>query len=439
MEREKSDSNIFNIPHSGASDSEISDEDLDLGNPAVPSSDLYDSFEEFIDDPEENISEAKKRPLASSSSESGSTKKDIKQELKKLRKEDRYSQLEKHRDLKITEAQPNKTGSGKPICKPTPSKTQQPSKVPTGRPVLPQSRANQGKANTPQKKTKDSNMSHNTPSASAPGSNDVEEYEVEELNTEKVSINNLCAQPNVLAVFSGLVKKDNIQKLQSFLLSEKKFSDSIKRARLNGKKFIRYSNILINIQTDPKNVTTMDFTKQRFLAACHKQLFEPGLVPDFCSPLVTTVVFNETNPLTKIKPLLGAGFQFSGEVLKAKYGETEAILLFHLGCFVLDYIRMSTAYKHPTTGQLMNPMVNPLHIDFQDYVTSVAARQGDTFIAGCRNIDQASLSVLDSNQDIFCQLVVGVEISKYGGNIKDRVAKTFEAMQAAMKATITRL
>lgn len=348
MEKNKNESDIINRPHSGDSDSDYSDEEIDLRNLALPSSDLSESIEDFSLCAESQILDAKKRPLTSSGSESGSAKRDIKQELKKSRTESRHNQLDKHRDI---------VGTSKPTYKPIPPRPQQPAKTPISRPVVPQTKTTQVKPNTPQKRSDNLNMSPNPAGASTAGVNEVEEYEVEELNTEKISINNLCAQPTTLAVFSTLVKKDNIHKLQSFLLSGKKFSDAIKRARLSGKKFMRYENILINIQTDPKNITTMDFTKQRFLAACHKQLFESGLAPNFCSPLVTRVIFDDENPLTAIKPLLGAGFQFAGEVLKQKFGEKDAILLFHLGCFVLDYIRMTTAYKNPTTGQLMNPTV----------------------------------------------------------------------------------
>lgn len=162
-----------------------------------------------------------------------------------------------------------------------------------------------------------------------------------------------------------MVKKDNINKLKGFLMSGKKFSDAIKEARQARKKFISYSGVLINIQLDQTKVTITEFTKQRFLAACHMQLFESGLADEFCSPLVTRICFSANNPLTCIRPLLGAGFQFLGEVVsKAVKAENDGVLLLHLGCLALDYIRKTSPYKVAATGHSMRPDLDPERLQF---------------------------------------------------------------------------
>lgn len=100
------------------------------------------------------------------------------------------------------------------------------------------------------------------PGASSAASNndDVQEYNLVEQSSEKVNIGNICRKPDVAAALAELVRKDNIPKLKSFLMSGKKFSDTIKEARRARKKFIRFSGILINIQTDQTKVTVSDFT-----------------------------------------------------------------------------------------------------------------------------------------------------------------------------------
>lgn len=130
---------------------------------------------------------------------------------------------------------------------------------------------------------------------------------------------------------------------------------------------------------------------------------------------------------------MGAGFQFVGEVIKKNLkDETTSVLLFHLGCFALDYIRKTSPYRDPRTDDLMEPEISPLVMDFSAYILNPESREGDTFIAGCRNLDQSALTILDLNKDIFCGMVLKVEISRYGGSIKDRVTKNFAMMQSSM-------
>lgn len=217
-------------------------------------------------------------------------------------------------------------------------------------------------------------MGGSRPSGTNPAESDIQEYEMSELNTEKVSIANICSKPDIAIALADMVKKDNRKKLQGFFMSGKKFSDAIKQARAIGKKFIRYSGILINIQLDQKMVTINEFTKQRFLAACHMQLYESGLAAGFCSPLVTRIDFNESNPLTEIKSLLGAGFQFLGRVIKKSVNnDVKAILLFHLGCFALDYIWKTSPYKDAATGHIMDAELDPTKYTFIKYILSRVA------------------------------------------------------------------
>lgn len=71
-------------------------------------------------------------------------------------------------------------------------------------------------------------------------------------------------------------------------------------------------DLIVNIQTDQDIVTNVDLTKQRVMDVCHRLLLLSGTCGDFNSPLVGRITFDESNPLTKIRPLLGAGFQFLG-------------------------------------------------------------------------------------------------------------------------------
>lgn len=98
----------------------------------------------------------------------------------------------------------------------------------------------------------------------------------------------------------------------------------------------------------------MDFTKQRFLAACHLTLYKSGGIGDFPSQLVGRVSLTEGNRLLPIKTLLGAGFQFLGSVVSSIGDQPERILLFHVGCMVLDFIRR-TSPSVSSRGMTMEP------------------------------------------------------------------------------------
>lgn len=58
----------------------------------------------------------------------------------------------------------------------------------------------------------------------------------------------------------------------------------------------------------------------------------------FNSPLVGRINFNKENPLTRIRPLIGAGFQFLGRVVIGSFEIEDyksGLLHFHLGCIAL--------------------------------------------------------------------------------------------------------
>lgn len=270
-----------------------------------------------------------------------------------------------------------------------------------------------------------------------PNAEDVYMHYVPEQNTDKVNIETILAKPTISKIFADLTKKENIHKLKNFLMSGKDFSNNIKNARQSGKKFTSFAGMLINIQLDQKSVTTGDFTKQRFLAACHLEIYRSGNGLEFCSPLVGRISFDDRNPLTKIKCLMGAGFQFLGAYVRSVLGGGKnAILIFHLGCFALDYIRKTTPHTDPATRSKIEADLDPEVVSFTDYLTDPESRDGDTFIAGCRNLDQANLETLNNNQDDFCQLAMNVTIGKYGGSIKDRVANNFASMQHSLRQKI---
>lgn len=96
---------------------------------------------------------------------------------------------------------------------------------------------------------------------------DVADYNILEQNTERVSIMEITKRAEYAPALSGISKKDKIEALKTFLMSGQKFSEAIKAARSGGKRFIRYQNIVLNIQTDPAQILVSKFTKRRFLEA----------------------------------------------------------------------------------------------------------------------------------------------------------------------------
>lgn len=259
----------------------------------------------------------------------------------------------------------------------------------------------------------------------------VEDFAIIEQNSERVNINDIKQSSAVAPVILELASADGLKTIQAFISSGKRFSEAITKARSSGKKFIRAMNLIINIQTDPDQITHMDLTKQRVMALCHSILFKSGKCGDFNSPLVGRINFSPDNPLTLIRPLLGAGFQFLGQVvidafLKEHY--KDGILLFHIGCMALDYIRKTSPSKDPRTGALRKPDLNPELYDFSNYAVSDIAGSGEVFVAGCRNLDQSTLRVLEDNANEFCRIVTTVDIGRFGGSLQDRVAKNFSSI-----------
>lgn len=263
-----------------------------------------------------------------------------------------------------------------------------------------------------------------------------DEFEVVEQNSERVNINDISRTPEIAMAILKLSKDDGLKSLQSFVSAGKRFSEAIVKSRSSGKKFIRAIGLIVNIQTDPDQITHMDLTKQRMMALCHKILYQSGKCKGYNSPLVGRINFDDANPLTHIRPLLGAGFQFLGRVVIESYSEENyktGLLLFHLGCITLDYIRKTSVQTDSRTGAQHDPQIDPNEVDLVSYACSDDAGEGEVFIAGCRNLDQSALSVLEENAATFYGMVRQVRVGKYGGSLGHRVAQNFSSVASEMK------
>lgn len=247
-----------------------------------------------------------------------------------------------------------------------------------------------------------------------------DEFAVVEQNSERVNINDISRTPDIALAVVRLSREEGLKTLQSFVSAGKKFSDAVVKSRNSGKKFIRAIGLIVNIQTEPDQITHIDLTKQRMMALCHKILYQSGKCKNYNSPLVGRINFDDTNPLTAIRPLLGAGFQFLGRVVIDSYSEEHyktGLLLFHLGCITLDYIRKTSAYTDSRTGAQRDPQIDPNQTDIVAYACSDEAGEGEVFIAGCRNLDQSALTVLEENATTFYNMVRSVKVGKYGGSV----------------------
>lgn len=214
-----------------------------------------------------------------------------------------------------------------PLVKRTPPPTSKPNKPKAPEPTPTGSTGTVGSKMA----TKHTSDQHNT-----------DEFEVVEQNSERVNINDISRTPDIAMTIVKLSRDDGLKSLQSFVSAGKKFSEAVVKSRSSGKKFIRAIGLIVNIQTEPDQITHMDLTKQRMMALCHKILYQSGKCKNYNSPLVGRINFDDTNPLTTIRPLLGAGFQFLGRVVIDSFNEDNyktGLLLFHLGCITLDYIR----------------------------------------------------------------------------------------------------
>lgn len=272
-----------------------------------------------------------------------------------------------------------------------------------------------------------------------PPQDSIDDFAVIEQNSERVNIDDISKSQNVAPVIVELSTEEGLKTVQAFISSGKRFSEAIVRARGSGKKFIRAMNLIINIQINPEQITHMDLTKQRVMALCHSILFKSGMCSEFNSPLVGRINFSKENPLTLIRPLLGAGFQFLGQTVTDSFGREnykEGILLFHIGCMALDYIRKTSPSKDPRTGEPRQPDLDPELYEFCNYAVSDGAGSGEVFVAGCRNLDQSTLKVLETNAEDFCKMVDAVDIGRFGGSLQDRVAKNFTSIARAMRRAL---
>lgn len=159
---------------------------------------------------------------------------------------------------------------------------------------------------------------------------------------------------------------------------------------------------------------------------------------DFSSPLVGRVSFTEGNRLLPIRYLLGAGFQFLGSVVSGIGEAPEGIILFYVGCMVLDFFRRTSPSVN-SRGMSMQPEIDPEFTSFCDYATDGTAGTGETFMAGCRNVNDSALLAINNNRVLFCEIVNSIHIGKHGGNIKDRVARNFKSLSTDLKRAMGRV
>lgn len=265
------------------------------------------------------------------------------------------------------------------------------------------------------------------------------DFAVVEQNSDRVNIEDISMSPSVATAFVDLSKDDGLKKLQAFISAGKKLSEAISKARSAGKIFIRAMDLVINIQTEPDQITHNDLTKQRTMALCHRVLLQSGKCANFNSPLVGRVNFNQDNPLTPIRPLLGAGFQFLGQTVISIFDKEDyrsGVLLFHLGCMVLDYIRKTSPSMDAQSSIARRPLVDPNKVDFMTYVFDGHAGEGEVFIAGCRNLDQSALTVLEDESESYTDMVRKVSVGRFGGSVGDRIAKNFNAIAYEMRRAL---
>lgn len=261
-------------------------------------------------------------------------------------------------------------------------------------------------------------------------------------NTARVNLVDIAQIPAVASAVLNLTTDEGLNTVKNFISAGKKFSEAVVRSRSSGKKFIRTMGLLVNIQKDTDQITNTDLTKQRTMALCHMILHNSGKCNDFNSPLVGRINFNEKNPRTGIRSLIGAGFQFLGKMVISSYTEEnyrDAVLLFHLGCMVLDYIRKTSPIYDQASKENFDPEIDPKRMNFEDYILEDAAGTGNVFIAGCRNLDQSTLSILSEHAEEYYLLATKVHVGRFGGSIGDRVAKNFCSIANEMRQVVKRM
>lgn len=282
----------------------------------------------------------------------------------------------------------------------------------------------------------------NNGNRNSPDSNNTDDFQVVEQNSQKVNIEDIATKPDVNRALLQLSSQEGLKTVTAFISAGKRFSEAIVKSRGAGRKFMRVMGLIVNIQTDPDQITSSDLTKQRMMALCHRLLYLSGLCETFSSPLVGRINFDETNPLTKIRPLIGAGFQFLGPVVALAFGpegKKYGVLLFHAGCMALDYIRKTSPAYDSETGLTDGPLIDPSAVDFLSYSVMDVAGEGEVFVAGCRNIDQSTLSVLGAGSKAFYELISRIKIGRYGGSVGDRVAKNFSSIAKEMRGVVDRM
>lgn len=105
-------------------------------------------------------------------------------------------------------------------------------------------------------------------------------------------------------------------------------------------------------------------------------------------------MFDQNNPLTPWKALIGGGLQFLGHTFKNESTDEHiGILLFHADCVAMDYTRYTTPAK--VKGSLpVATKVNPNLTSFLQYAISDKAAEDEMLLAGARNISDTGLVCL---------------------------------------------
>lgn len=152
----------------------------------------------------EKLPLTKKRPVASSGSESGSINRKSKKELKRLRTGERLALLGKSPSVEIYKAQPNK-----PASRYNTKKTKSPVRTGTTKTPLRKERNSASVKKTVEKGKEKTSMSNRGgddrlggqgPNSTAVNNDEVQDYNLIEQNSEKVNIASICRKPEVATV-----------------------------------------------------------------------------------------------------------------------------------------------------------------------------------------------------------------------------------------------
>lgn len=69
-------------------------------------------------------------------------------------------------------------------------------------------------------------------------------------------------------------------------------------------------------------------------------------------------------------------------------------------------------------GITSRPEIDPEITSLADYATGDIAGECETFLAGCRNTNESSLSAIDQNKEAYCKIIGSVYVGKFRGELK---------------------